>query len=90
MSFDKMRNSVVESWIQRIERWLIPTIAHNKLGRDTGPFADASMTTLGHRVGLGLSVSSQLASLMGGDLSYEYRNGESIFTLTLSTDPAYS
>ncbi|MFW2340928.1 MAG: sensor histidine kinase [Acidimicrobiia bacterium] len=50
MSFDRMRNSVVESWVQRIERWLIPTIAHNQLGRDTGPFADASMTTLWHRV----------------------------------------
>ncbi len=41
-------------------------------------------------VGLGLSVSRQLASLMGGGLSYEYRNGESIFTFMLPTDPVYS
>jgi len=34
-------------------------------------------------VGLGLTVSLQLARLMGGDLEYEYRDGESVFSLTL-------
>jgi signal transduction histidine kinase len=34
-------------------------------------------------VGLGLTVSRQLARLMSGDLSYDYRGGHSIFTVTL-------
>jgi PAS domain S-box-containing protein len=34
-------------------------------------------------VGLGLTVSRHLAELMGGGLDYEYRDGESIFSLTL-------
>ncbi|MFH1330670.1 MAG: PAS domain S-box protein [Actinomycetota bacterium] len=34
-------------------------------------------------VGLGLTVSRQLARLMSGDLSYDYRSGHSIFTVTL-------
>ncbi len=34
-------------------------------------------------VGLGLTVSRQLARLMNGDLSYDYRSGHSIFTVTL-------
>jgi len=34
-------------------------------------------------VGLGLTVSRQLARLMGGDLTYDYRDGHSIFTLSL-------
>jgi signal transduction histidine kinase len=41
-------------------------------------------------VGLGLSVSRQLAGLMGGGLEYEHSDGESTFTLTLPTDPACS
>ncbi|MDJ0664630.1 MAG: ATP-binding protein [Acidimicrobiia bacterium] len=34
-------------------------------------------------IGLGLSVSRDLASRMGGDLTYERRSGETVFTLTL-------
>ena len=34
-------------------------------------------------VGLGLTVSRQLARLMSGDLSYDYRSGHSVFTVTL-------
>jgi PAS domain S-box-containing protein len=34
-------------------------------------------------VGLGLTVSRQLARLMNGDLSYDYRSGHSIFSVTL-------
>jgi len=34
-------------------------------------------------VGLGLSISRQLAQLMGGDLSYDYQTGWSVFTLRL-------
>ena len=39
--------------------------------------------------GLGLTVSRQLARLMGGDLVYHYGEEGSVFTLTLPlTDPA--
>ncbi|MFW2340220.1 MAG: ATP-binding protein [Acidimicrobiia bacterium] len=34
-------------------------------------------------LGLGLAISRQLARLMGGDLTYRYENGESVFELTL-------
>ena len=34
-------------------------------------------------IGLGLAISRKLARLMGGDLTYRYEDGESIFELTL-------
>ena len=34
-------------------------------------------------IGLGLAVSRRLARLMGGDLTYDHRNGHSVFELTL-------
>ena len=34
-------------------------------------------------VGLGLTVSRQLARLMGGDLNYTYADGHSVFMLSL-------
>lgn len=34
-------------------------------------------------VGLGLTVSRQLARLMGGDLTYDFSNGRSVFSLSL-------
>ena len=40
-------------------------------------------TPVSGSVGLGLNVSRQLARLMGGDLSYRYEDGTSIFALTL-------
>lgn len=39
-------------------------------------------TVLGS-LGLGLTISRQLARLMGGDLTYRYVDGESVFTLSL-------
>jgi signal transduction histidine kinase len=45
--------------------------------RATGP--DAKLGALG----LGLTISRQLARMMDGDLSYDYQDGESIFTVTL-------
>ena len=38
-------------------------------------------------VGLGLSVARNLARLMGGDLTYDYRDGRSVFELTLPAFP---
>jgi len=36
-----------------------------------------------HSIGLGLSVSKRLATVMGGDLTYRHQSGESIFELRL-------
>ena len=41
-------------------------------------------------IGLGLAVSRQLAQLMGGDLTYRYYQGESIFSLSLPGAPSSS
>ncbi len=38
-------------------------------------------------VGLGLTVSRQLAELMSGELTYEYRDGVSKFSVQLPTEP---
>ena len=50
MPFDRVRKSIVENWVRRVERWLIPTIAENQIRRDVGPFANAAMIRLWHRV----------------------------------------
>ena len=34
-------------------------------------------------VGLGLAISRRLAGLMGGDLTYRYEDGESVFEFSL-------
>jgi signal transduction histidine kinase len=39
-------------------------------------------------MGLGLTISRSLARLMGGDLTYAYENGESVFELVLPKLPA--
>lgn len=41
----------------------------------------AEVATQPSSVGLGLAVSRQLAEMMGGDLTYAYREGESVFRL---------
>jgi two-component system sensor histidine kinase KdpD len=38
-------------------------------------------------MGLGLSISRSLASLMGGKLTYRYERGESVFELVLPSLP---
>ena len=43
-------------------------------------------TVLGS-LGLGLTISRQLARLMGGDLTYQYIDGHSVFTLYLRPAP---
>jgi len=50
------------------------------------PFQTAGSTpTQPDSIGLGLSISRQLARAMGGDLTYRYAEGKSVFTLTLPT-----
>jgi signal transduction histidine kinase len=48
------------------------------------PYASAHGVA-GHpgSIGLGLAISRKLARLMGGDLTYRYQDGESIFEFTL-------
>lgn len=41
-------------------------------------------------IGLGLTVSRQLAQLMRGELNYRYQDGKSIFTLSLPAAPSSS
>jgi len=48
------------------------------------PYASAhSAAAHSGSIGLGLAISRELAKLMGGDLTYQYNSGESIFELTL-------
>jgi len=50
------------------------------------PFQTAgSQPTQPDSIGLGLSISRQLARAMGGELTYRYNAGQSIFTLILPT-----
>lgn len=52
------------------------------------PFQAAeSRPTQPDSIGLGLSISLQLARAMGGDLIYSYIDEQSVFTLTLSNTP---
>jgi signal transduction histidine kinase len=61
----------------------IPTDAHDRIFK---PYQRAhSIPSQPASVGLGLSVSLQLAELMHGSLTYEHTGGESVFTLTLPT-----
>ena len=48
------------------------------------PYASAHGVA-GHpgSIGLGLAISRKLARLMGGDLTYRYQDGESVFEFTL-------
>ena len=61
----------------------IPQDAHDRIFK---PYQRAhSIPSQPASVGLGLSVSLQLAELMNGSLTYDHTGGESIFTLTLPT-----
>jgi signal transduction histidine kinase len=59
-------------------------IAEGERDRVFEPYCRAHReVTRTESVGLGLTVSRQLARLMNGDLSYDYRSGHSVFTVTL-------
>ena len=49
------------------------------------PYFQASEERLLGSLGLGLSISRELARRMGGDLTYAYENGQSVFRLELRT-----
>jgi signal transduction histidine kinase len=53
-------------------------------GRIFEPYASAHGSDApSGSIGLGLAVSRELARLMGGDLTYRYEDGRSVFELTL-------
>lgn len=61
-----------------------PGIARQHRATIFEPYHRAHRTTgRTESVGLGLTVSRQLARLMGGDLTYDFVNGRSIFALSL-------
>jgi signal transduction histidine kinase len=59
-------------------------VPHHEQERIFEPYETAHRVTgVTAAVGLGLTVSRQLARLMSGDLTYRYENGESVFRLSL-------
>ena len=60
-----------------------PGVPDKLLGRLFEPFAVGASVGGVPSIGLGLKVSRQLALLMGGDLTYTFQRGRSLFTLTL-------
>lgn len=68
-----------------------PGLARGDEERVFEPFQHGNREARGHNsVGLGLTISRQLARLMGGDLTYRREQGMTVFSLVLPGRPAPS
>ena len=68
-----------------------PGLAPGDEERVFEPFQHGNQEARGHNsVGLGLTISRQLARLMGGDLTYRREGGTTVFRLVLPGRPAPS
>lgn len=66
-----------------------PGLARGDEERVFEPFQHGNREARGHNsVGLGLTISRQLARLMGGDLTYRREQGTTVFSLVLPGRPA--
>jgi two-component system sensor histidine kinase MtrB len=66
-----------------------PGLASGDEERVFEPFQHGNREARGHNsVGLGLTISRQLARLMGGDLTYRREGGMTVFRLVLPGRPA--
>lgn len=80
----EITSTVADDWVTVHVRDDGPGIPPDRQGEVFEPFqTSGSKDSRSAAVGLGLTVSRQLARLMGGDLTYEYGDGWSVFSLTL-------